>query len=121
MLMTLLFIVFVYLFAVESFTEFLYPNPEEVASYFRAADIPDWLFDLIIVAATILTVASWAYLYISAHGMTLRMPPWVENLRIRLYLPFMNRLYADELYALIGQTIMRLVHQVDKRERGWSR
>jgi NADH-quinone oxidoreductase subunit L len=121
MLMTLLFIVFVYLFAVESFTEFLYPNPEEVASYFRAADLPDWLFDLIIVAATILTVASWAYLYISAHGMTLRMPPWVENLQIRLYLPFMNRLYADELYALIGQTIMRLVHQVDKRERGWSR
>jgi NADH-quinone oxidoreductase subunit L len=35
-------------------------------------------------------------------------------------LPFMNRLYADELYALAGQTIMRLVHQLDKRERGWS-
>ena len=121
MLMTLLFIVFVYLFAVESFTAFLYPNPEEVASYFRAADLPDWLFDLIIVTATILTVASWAYLYMSAHGMTLRMPPWVENVRVRLYLPFMNRLYADESYALVGQTIMRLVHQVDKRERGWSR
>ncbi len=30
MLMTLLFIVFVYLFAVESFTRFLYPDPEEV-------------------------------------------------------------------------------------------
>jgi len=121
MLMTLLFIVFVYLFAVESFTEFLYPNPEEVASYFKVADLPDWLFDLMIVTATILTVVSWSYLYMSAHGMTVRMPAWIDGLRIRLYLPFMNRLYADELYALTGQTIMRLVHQLDKRERGWSR
>ena len=121
MLMTLLFIVFVYLIAVESFTEFLYPNPEEVASYFRAADLPAWLFDLIIVTATVLTVAGWSYLYMRAHGMTLRMPAWIDSMRIRLYLPFMNRLYADELYALTGQTIMRLVHQLDKRERGWSR
>jgi NADH-quinone oxidoreductase subunit L len=121
MLMTLLFIVFVYLFAVESFTEFLYPNPEEVASYFKAADLPDWLFDLMIVTATALTIAGWSYLYMKAHGMTLRMPAWIDRGRIRLYVPFMNRLYADELYALIGQTIMRLVHQLDKRERGWSR
>ncbi len=121
MLVTLLFIVFVYLFAVESFTEFLYPDPDEVASYFRAADLPDWLFDLIILAATILTVASWSYLYMTAHGRTLKMPAWIEGLRVRLYLPFLNRLYADEVYQLLGDTIMRLVHQLDKRERGWSR
>jgi len=36
-------------------------------------------------------------------------------------LPFMNRLYADEFYQLLGNGIMRLVHQLDKRERGWSR
>jgi NADH-quinone oxidoreductase subunit L len=121
MLMTLLFIVFVYLFAVESFTAFLYPNPEDVASYFKAAALPDWLFDLMIVTATVLTVISWSYLYLSAHGMTLRMPALIEGTRIRLYVPFMNRLYADEAYALAGQTIMRVVHQLDKRERGWSR
>src|SRR4029079_9883820 len=72
MLMTLLFIVFVYLFAVESFTRFLYPDPEEVASYFKAAGLADWLFDLIIVTATILTVAGWSYIYLSAHGMSVR-------------------------------------------------
>ncbi|HJT21587.1 MAG TPA: proton-conducting transporter membrane subunit [Nitrospira sp.] len=121
MLSTLLFIVFVYLFAVESFTEFLYPNPEEVALYFKAAHLPGWLFDLIIVTATVFTVTGWSYLYMTAHGMTLRMPAWIESVRIRLYLPFMNRLYADELYGLLGQVFMRLVHQVDKRERGWSR
>ena len=121
MLMTLLFIVFVYLFAVESFTAFLYPHPEEVASYFKAAALPNWLFDLMILTATVLTISSWCYLYMSAHGMAVRMPAFVESARIRLYLPFMNRLYADEAYALAGQTIMRVVHRLDKRERGWSR
>jgi len=121
MLMTLLFIVFVYLGAAEAFTAFLYPNPEEVASYFKAADLPDWMFDLILIMATVLTIASWSYLYLRAHGRTVRMPAWIEGLRIRLYLPFMNRLYADEFYHLLGNGIMRLVHQLDKRERGWSR
>ena len=113
--------VFVYLFAVESFTAFLYPNPEDVASYFKAAALPDWLFELMILAATVLTIIGWCYLYMIAHGMTVRMPAFIEGARIRLYLPFMNRLYADEAYALAGQTIMRAVHQLDKRERGWSR
>ena len=121
MLMTLLFIVFVYLFAVESFTVFLYPNSEEVDSYFKAAGLPDWLFDLIILTATILTIISWSYVYMSAQGMTVRMPAFIEGVRIRLYLPFMNRLYADEVYASAGQRIMRVVHQLDKYERGWSR
>jgi NADH-quinone oxidoreductase subunit L len=121
MLVTLLFVVFVYLFAVESFTAFLYPNPEEVASYFRAAALPDWLFDLMILTAAVLTVSSWAYLYMRAHGMAVRMPTFIEGARIRLYLPFMNRLYADEAYSLAGQAIMRVVHQLDKHERGWSR
>jgi NADH-quinone oxidoreductase subunit L len=121
MLVTLLFVVFVYLFAVGSFTEFLYPDADEVASYFKAAALPDWLFDIMLLAATVLTIASWFYLYLSAHGRKVRMPEWLERLRIRLYVPFMNRLYADELYQLVGDTIMRLVHQLDKRERGWSR
>ncbi|GKS60383.1 hypothetical protein YTPLAS18_39100 [Nitrospira sp.] len=121
MLTTLLFIMFVYLGAAEAFTAFLYPNPEEVASYFKAADLPDWIFDLIIVLATFLTIAGWAYLYLVAHGRTVRIPAWIEALRIRLYLPFMNRLYADELYSVLGSSIMRLAHQLDKRERSWSR
>ena len=121
MLLTLLFVVFVYLFAVESFTAFLYPDPTEVASYFQAAALPSWLFDLIIVMATVLTVVSWSYLYMRAHGRTMWTPAWIDGLRIRLYVLFMNRLYADELYLLLGQTTMRLIHRFEKRERGWSR
>ena len=121
MLFTLLFVVFNYLFAVETFTEFLYPNPEEVASYFKAADLPDWLFDLIIITSTLMTIAGWSYLYLRAHGRTVWTPTWIEGVRVRLYVLFMNRLYADELYQLLEKTVMRVIHRFDKREGGWSR
>ncbi|HMS82367.1 MAG TPA: proton-conducting transporter membrane subunit [Nitrospira sp.] len=121
MLLTLLFTVFVYLFAVESFTAFLYPDPNEVTSYFKAAHLPDWLFDVIVVMASLMTIFGWTYLYLRAHGRSIWIPTWIENLRIRLYTVFLNRLYADELYQLIGSTTTHLVHRIDKLERGWSR
>jgi len=121
MLLTLLFIVFVYLFAVGSFTSFLYPNPEEVASYFKAADLPDWLFDLIVAMAALMTIFGWTYLYMRAHGRTVWMPAWIDSIRARLYTVFLNRIYADELYQLIGSMAAQLIHRIDKLERGWSR
>lgn len=121
MLLTLLFIVFVYLFAVESFTAFLYPNSEEVASYFKAADLSDWLFDLIVLTAALMTIFGWTYLYMRAHGRTVWIPIWIESFRIRLYTVFLNRIYADELYKLIGSTTAQLIHRIDKLDRGWSR
>ena len=120
MLLTLLFVVFVYLFAVESFTAFLYPDPQEVASYFKAGDLPDWLFDLMIIVATLTTIAGWFYLYMQAHGRTVWMPSWVEGVRIRLYVLFMNRLYADEIYQKLGGVVVRLLDRFDKSVRGWS-
>jgi len=120
MLLTLLFVIFVYLFAVESFTAFLYPNPQEVASYFKAGDLPDWLFDLMIIVATLTTIAGWFYLYMRAHGRTVWMPSWVEGVRIRLYVLFMNRLYADEIYHKLGRVVVRLLDRFDKSVRGWS-
>ena len=121
MLLTLLFVVFIYLFAVESFTAFLYPNPDEVASYFQAADLPNWLFDGIVIMATVLTVFSWCYLYMRTHGQSMWVPDWVEGLRLRLYVLFMNRLYVDELYQALGRVVMRVVHRIDKRDSGWSK
>lgn len=121
MLLTLFFIVFVYLFAIESFTAFLYPNPEEVASYFKAAALSGWLFDLIVVMATLMTILGWTYLYLREHGLTVWIPTWIEEMRIQLYTVFLNRLYVDTLYQLIGCMTMQLVHRIDKLERGWSR
>ncbi|MDP3092634.1 MAG: proton-conducting transporter membrane subunit [Nitrospira sp.] len=123
MLVTLLFVVFMYLFAVESFTAFLYPNPAEVASYFQAADLPNWLFDSIVLLATILTVLGWCYLYLRTHGRTIWLPAWasrwIEGGQNGLYVLFMNRLYVDELYQQLGRTVTGVIHRFDKRERGW--
>ena len=120
MLLILLFVVFVYLFAVESFTAFLYPNPEEVASYFQAAALPNWLFDGLIGGTALIIILGWFYIYAQAHGQTMWMPGWVQGLRIRLYVLFMNRLYVDELYQALGRGVMRVVHRIDKRDTGWS-
>ena len=119
MLFTLLFVVFVYLFAVESFTAFLYPNPGEVASYFQAAALPARLFDGLIGGTALVIILGWFYIYAQAHGRTMWVPSLVEGLRLRLYVLFMNRLYADEGYQALGQSVMRVAHRVNKRVARW--
>ena len=120
MLLILLFVVFIYLFAVESFTAFLYPNPAEVASYFQAAALPNWLFDGLIGGTALVIILGWFYIYAQAHGQTMWVPSLVEGLRLRLYVLFMNRLYADECYQALGQAVMRVAHRIDKRVARWS-
>jgi NADH-quinone oxidoreductase subunit L len=120
MLLTLLFVVLVYLFAVESFTAFLYPNPAEVAFYFQAADLPNWLFDLLLLGATLSTILGWLYLYLRAHGRSVWMPTWVDGVKIRLYVLFMNRLYVEQAVQHVGKFLLRLLHRIDKHTQGWS-
>ncbi len=121
MLVTLLFVVFTYLFAAEAFTHFLYPDPNDVARYFQAAALPGRLFDVLVVGTTLLTVLSWVYLYAQAHGREIPMPAWVQALRVRFYVLFMNRLYLDMLYERFGRGITRLVHGLDKQLFGGLR
>jgi NADH-quinone oxidoreductase subunit L len=115
MLLTLLLVVFTYLFAVDSFTHFLYPDPAEVASYFQAAALPGRLFDVLVAGSTLLIVLGWCYLYAHAHGRTIRMPVWIEHLSARLYVLFMNRLYLDWLYLKLGRGITSVAHRMEKR------
>jgi NADH-quinone oxidoreductase subunit L len=118
MLLTLLFVVFTYLFAVETFTAFLYPDPAEVNRYFQAAALPGMLFEGLVAGATLLTILGWFVIYANAHGRTMRMPAWVRMLRVRLYVLFMNQLYVDVLYARLGQWVMRVAYCLDKRSLG---
>ena len=119
MLLTLLFVVFVYLFAVETFTAFLYPDPEEVASYFKAAELPGRLFDMMLGAATLTIVLGWFYLYLRAHGRSMRVPAWIEGLRRRLYILFVHQLYVDQTSDRLGRSAMRALHRFDKGPQGW--
>ena len=115
MLLTLLFVVFVYLFAVESFTAFLYPDPNDVASYFKAAELPGRLFDMMIGAATLTTILGWCYVYLKAHGRSLPAPAWINGIRIRLYVLFLNRLYVDECFHRLGLVLRFAFHRFERR------
>jgi NADH-quinone oxidoreductase subunit L len=115
MLSTLLLVVFTYLFAVESFTHFLYPDPTEVASYFKAAALPGRLFDSLVAGTTLLIVLSWFYLYAHAHGRTFHIPASIESLLAHLYVLFMNRLYIDLLYLKVGRMVILIAHRLEKR------
>lgn len=114
MLLTLLFVVFVYLFAVESFTSFLYPNPDEVAAYFKAAELPGRLFDMMIGAALLTTVLGWCYLYLRAQGRKMGLPAAVEGLRIRLYVLFLNRLYVEEGFQRLRDLLLAAIRYFNR-------
>jgi NADH-quinone oxidoreductase subunit L len=120
MLLTLLVVVFTYLFAAERFTEFLYPNREEVDAYFQAAALPGPLFDGLVAITTLLIVLSWFYLYARNRGKSMRLPSWVDRVHVRLYLFFTNRLYLDALYGKLGGAVMRLASRLDRRSIGRS-
>jgi NADH-quinone oxidoreductase subunit L len=115
MLLTLLFVVFVYLFAVESFTTFLYPDPNEAATYFQAAELPGRLFDMMIGAATLTTILGWCYVYMKAHGRSLPIPAWINTIRIQLYVLFLNRLYVDECFHRLGRLMQFAVQRFESR------
>ena len=114
MLLTLLVVVFTYLFAAERFTAFLYPDREEAASYFQAAALPGPLFDGLVAMTTLLIILGWFYLYAGVRGQRMRMPPRFERLHAGLYVVFMNRLYLDAIYGRLGQALMRVATRLDK-------
>jgi NADH-quinone oxidoreductase subunit L len=115
MLLTLLLVVFTYLFAAERFTEFLYPDPAEVAFYFKAAALPGGLFDVLVIGTTGLIVLGWFYLYARMHGRTIHMPAWIDEILSHLYVLFMNRLYIDVVYLNIGRGVTLLAQRLEKR------
>ncbi len=119
MLVTLVLVIFTYLFAAETFTHFLYPDPEEVAGYFKAAALPGRMFDVLLVGMTLFTVLGWIYVYARAHGRSMPMPHWVEGLMNRGYVLFMNRLYVDMVYARFAQWIMHWAGRLERLAAGW--
>jgi len=108
----------VYLFAVESFTAFLYPDADDVALYFKTAQLPSRLFDMMIGAATLTTVIGWVYVYVRAQGRSLPLPTWIDRIRIRLYVLFLNRLYVDEGLQRVARAQLAAIRRFDEPAQG---
>lgn len=119
MVLTLFLVVITYLWAVEAFTYYLYPAPDEAARYFRAAAFPLWLFDLFVAIVTVLVIGGWAVVYTNIRGQHVLTPAWVSSLMPSLYTWFWNRLYVDALYTRIGQGLLYQIRRLDARLPEW--
>lgn len=102
MLVTLFVVVVTYLMAAESFTNFLFPGAGEVAAHFNAGALPGALFDLLVALAALSILLGWVLIYAHAHGRSIRLPEWVREFKLRLYLLLMNRLYLDAMALRVG-------------------
>ena len=115
MFLALVVIVFAYLFAVESFTYFLYPDHHEVASYFQAAALPPFIFDIAIIATLVFVISKWTLNYMRAHGRRANLPLWVRELVTRFYILLINKTYTDDIYIWLHDRILKLAHSIEKR------
>lgn len=107
MLGALAFIGLTYLWAGEAFTHFLYPTHDAAASFMRAAEWNRSLFDAVVGLTVMLILAAWGMIYGKARGVKFLMPAWMEQLRARAYVMFLNGLYVEDLVRMIGRAAFR--------------
>ena len=115
MIAALFFIGFVYLWAGEEFTHFLYPGPGEASGYFMAASFNPVVFDLMILVTTGLILFGWFLVYSEAKGQKIFISGWVASVRKRAYVLLINRFYIDLLYVKWSANILRLAQKVAYR------
>ncbi len=119
MITALVVIVFTYLWAVETFTYFLYPDHDVVSSYFMAAALPSWLFDSIIALTALAVVSWWAVDYRQAHGKTFNKAGWATDMKTKTYVALINSLYIDRICQKTNDKFLRVINILDKKYLRW--
>jgi len=115
MIATLFFIGVIYLWAAESFTHFLYPDPGVADGFFKAAAFPTQVFDALIVLFTLVVLFGWLILYTTAQGQKILNPHWVLSIRRTGWVLLINRCYVDGMYKKLGSALLRLAQKVAYR------
>jgi NADH-quinone oxidoreductase subunit L len=115
MIGALFFIGFIYLWAGEEFTHFLYPGPGEADGYFVAAAFNPQVFDLIILIATGLILFGWFVVYTDTKGQKIFISDWLVSVRKQMYILLVNRFYIDLIYVRWSASILRLAQKVAHR------
>ncbi len=115
MIGALFFIVFIYLWAGEEFTHFLYPEPGVADGFFVAAALNPRVFDMIIFSATAIILIGWFVLYTKAQGKKIFISDWLVSLRKQSYVLLINRFYVDQAYVRWSKGILRLAEKVAHR------
>ena len=112
MIVSLFFIGFIYLWAAEVFTHFLYPGPGVANGFFLAAGLNPIVFDLLIVLATLLILISWIFVYADSKGQKIFIVQWINSIKKRLYILLINRFYIDLNYERWSRNILRLAQKL---------
>jgi NADH:ubiquinone oxidoreductase subunit 5 (subunit L)/multisubunit Na+/H+ antiporter MnhA subunit len=114
MLVTLLVVMFTYLFAAERFTHFLFPDPGVVTAYFQAAALPGPVFDGIVAATALVATMGWILIYARSHGRSIPFPAWIGTIQAYSYLFLANRLYLDGLAIRLRQGFRGAIQRTDR-------
>jgi hypothetical protein len=77
------------------------------------------MFDLLVLAVTVFVIAGWGLIYADIRGQHVPLAGWVNTLRPRLYMWLWNRLYLDELYARVADTVVRVGRRVNMSMPEW--
>ena len=115
MIGALFLIGFIYLWAGEEFTHFLYPGPGEAEGLFAAAAFPPLVFDLIILTSTGLFLLGWFVVYNEAKGQKTFLSNWIASSWKKMYILLINRFYIDRIYVGWNNSIIRLAQKVAHR------
>jgi NADH-quinone oxidoreductase subunit L len=49
----------------------------------------------------------WVVLYGKAHGVRLLRPAWLEQVRVKAYVAFLNGLYVEDFLRAVGRQFRR--------------
>lgn len=118
MLVTLVFVMSMYLFAAEQFTHFLYPDPALVTAYFQTAALPVGLFETLIAMTALAITLGWFVIYAQTHGWSVwtpgQVPAWFGRAQERVYVFFLNHAYVDGLALRVGQRVRSAAERWDR-------
>jgi NADH-quinone oxidoreductase subunit L len=115
MIAALFLIGFTYLWAGEVFTHFLYPEPGVANAFFVAAAFNPTVFDVFILASTLVILAGWIYGYTDAKGHKILNSDWSLAIQQKFYLFLINRLYVDLLYMRWRNVLFQWAQRIGHR------
>jgi NADH-quinone oxidoreductase subunit L len=111
-------VVVTYLWAAESFTEFLYPVPGVASSYFHSASFPLWIFDLFIAMIVVLFLSAWAVLRPGRH-ITKPLSKQSKDASVYLYLLLWNGLNMGINFSKISRFLSTAARRCDSLLPEW--
>lgn len=106
------FVITLYFFAAEQFTYFLNPDHNVVASYFKAAELPNGIFLALASLLILSTVIGWLF-SLQGQGQD-DSKSCLNGIKNKIYLLLMNRLYMDVIASRLFAGLKRIGEKLEQ-------